>query len=392
MPGLMFSERTRWDLRPNRLAERLAAKRAAGARVLDLTESNPTRVGLACPEDVLDALARAEARGYEPQPFGLRRAREAVAADYARRGAAVDPDRIVLSASTSEAYAFLFKLLCDPGDELLVPRPGYPLFDFLATLESVQVRSYPLRYDGEWRVDLAVLRASLTPRTRAVVVVSPHNPTGACLTREEQDAIEALCATHDAALVSDEVFADYTFREDPGRMASVARDGPALAFALGGLSKSCGLPQLKLAWTAVTGPEPLRRDALARLEVVADTYLSVSTPVQVAAPELLARRPELHAPIRARLGRNLETLRGAIAPGSPASLLEPEGGWSAVLRVPATRTEEERVTRLLEERDVLVHPGFFFDFPQEAYLVLSLLPAEAEFAEGVARLLADLVL
>jgi alanine-synthesizing transaminase len=388
----MFSERTRWDLRPNRLAERLAAKRAAGARVIDLTESNPTRVGLPYPDDLLDPLARAEARRYEPQPFGLLSAREAVCADLARRGSPVDPDRVVLSASTSEAYAFLFKLLCDPGDEIVVPRPGYPLFDFLATLESVQVRTYPLRYDGEWHVDVAALRASLGPRTRAVVVVSPHNPTGACLKHDERDAIEALCAGHGAALVSDEVFADYVLREDPRRVASVARDGPALAFALGGLSKSCGLPQLKLAWTAVSGPEPLRRDALARLEVVADTYLSVSTPVQVAAPELLARKEDLQAPIRARIRWNLEALRGAIGPGCPASLLEPDGGWSAVLRVPATRSEEERVTRLLEERDVLVHPGFFFDFPQEAYLVLSLLPPEAEFAEGVARVAADLVL
>jgi alanine-synthesizing transaminase len=392
MPRPMFSERTRWDLRPNRLAERLAAKRASGARVLDLTETNPTRVGLPCPDDVLAPLVRAEARRYEPQPFGLPAAREAVAADFARRGCAVEPGRIVLSASTSEAYAFLFKLLCDTGDEVLVPRPGYPLFDFLATLESVRVRTYPLRNDGEWHVDVAALRATLGARTRAVVAVTPHNPTGACLKRYEQDELVALCAAHGAALVSDEVFADYVFREDPRRAPCVARDGPALAFALGGLSKSCGLPQLKLAWTAVSGPEPLRRDALARLEVVADTYLSVSTPVQVAAPEILARREELQAPIRARVLRNLEALRGAIGPGCPASLLEPEGGWSAVLRVPATRSEEERVTRLLEERDVLVHPGFFFDFDHEAYLVLSLLPAEAEFAEGVARLVADLVL
>ena len=392
MPPPMFSERTRWDLRPNRLAERLAAKRASGARVLDLTETNPTRVGLPYPDDVLAPLARAEARRYEPQPFGLPAARQAVAADFARRGFPVGPDRVVLSASTSEAYAFLFKLLCDPGDEVLVPRPGYPLFDFLATLESVQVRTYPLRFDGEWHVDLPAVRTALGPRTRAVVAVSPHNPTGACLRRDEQDALETLCAAHGAALVSDEVFADYAFREEPRRAASVARDGPALAFALGGLSKSCGLPQLKLAWTAVTGPEPLRRDALARLEVVADTYLSVSTPVQVAAPELLARREELQRPIRLRLRANLETLRAAIGPGCPATLLEPEGGWSAVLRVPATRSEEERVTRLLEERDVLVHPGFFFDFPQEAFLVLSLLPPEADFAAGVARLVADLVL
>ncbi len=392
MPKPMFSERTRWDLHPNRLAERLAAKRASGARLLDLTETNPTRVGLTGPDDVLAPLARAEARRYEPRPFGLPAARQAAASDFARRGFAVGPERIVLSASTSEAYAFLFKLLCDPGDEVLVPRPGYPLFDFLATLESVRVRTYPLRFDGEWHVDLPALRTALGPRTRAVVVVSPHNPTGACLKRDERDALETLCAAHGAALVSDEVFADYAFRDDPRRASSVARDGPALAFALGGLSKSCGLPQLKLAWTAVTGPEPVRREALARLEVVADTYLSVSTPVQVAAPALLARREELQAPIRARLRSNLETLRGALGPGCPASLLEPEGGWSAVLRVPATRSEEDRVTRLLEERDVLVHPGFFFDFPREAHLVLSLLPAEADFAEGVARLIADVVL
>jgi len=388
----MFSERTHWDLRPNRLAERLAAKRAAGARILDLTESNPTRAGLPCPDDILAALARAEARRYEPRPFGLPAAREAVAADFARRGFPVGPDRVVLSASTSEAYAFLFKLLCDPGDEVLVPRPGYPLFEFLGTLESVRVLPYPLACDGEWHLDLSALRAAVGPRTRAVVVVSPHNPTGHCLKRDERGALEALCAERGLALVSDEVFADYTFRDDPRRAASGARDGPALAFALGGLSKSCGLPQLKLAWTAVTGPEPLRRDALARLEVVADTYLSVSTPVQVAAPELLSRREELSAPIRARVRANLEALRAAIGAGCPATLLEPEGGWSAVLRVPATRTEEERVTRLLEERDVLVHPGYFFDFPHEAFLVLSLLTPESDFAEGVARVLADLVL
>jgi aspartate/methionine/tyrosine aminotransferase len=388
----MFSERTRWDLRPNRLAERLEAKRRAGARVLDLTESNPTRAGIPYPGDVLAPLAGAEARRYEPLPFGLPAAREAVAADFARRGFPVPPDRVVLSASTSEAYAFLFKLLCDPGDDVLVPRPGYPLFEFLATLESVRVRPYPLAHDGEWHVDVAALRSAVGPRTRAIVVVSPNNPTGACLKRDEHDRLEALCAEHSIALVSDEVFADFSFRDDPRRAPSVARDGPALAFALGGLSKSCGLPQLKLAWAAVTGPERLRRDALARLEVVADTYLSVSTPVQVAAPELLARRDELQAPIRARLRANLAALRAAIRPGCPASLLEPEGGWSAVLRVPATRTEEERVTRLLEERDVLVHPGYFFDFSHEAFLVLSLLPPEAVFAEGVARLVADLVL
>ena len=388
----MFSERTRWDLRPNRLAERLAAKRAAGARLLDLTESNPTRVGLCGPPDLLLPLARTEARRYEPSAFGLPAARAAVAADFARRGFPLAPERVLLSASTSEAYAFLFKLLCDPGDEVLVPRPGYPLFEFLARLESVRVTAYPVAHDGEWHLDLAALRSALGPRTRALVVVNPNNPTGAYLKREELDALLALCAERGMALVSDEVFADFALTDDSRRVASVASDGPALAFALGGLSKSCGLPQLKLAWTAVTGPESLVRDALARLEIVADTYLSVSTPVQLAAPDLLARRDELQAPIRERIRSNLRTLRAAVGPGCPASILLPEGGWSAVLRVPATLTEEERVTRLLEERDVLVHPGYFFDFPAEAYLVLSLLPEPRDFAEGVARVLADLVL
>jgi hypothetical protein len=388
----MFSERTRWDLRPNRLAERLAAKRTTGAHVLDLTLSNPTQAGLPIPDDLLAPLARPEGRRYEPSAFGLRSAREAVAADFARRGFPIGPDRVLLSASTSEAYAFLFKLLCDPGDEVLVPRPGYPLFEFLAALESLVVRAYPLAHDGEWHLDVSALGAAVSPRTRAVVVVNPNNPTGAYLKQDELRALEALCAERRLALVSDEVFADFSFREDARRASSVARDSPTLAFALGGLSKSCGLPQLKLAWTAVTGPEPLRREALARLEVVADTFLSVSTPVQLAAPALLARREELQAPIRERVARNLDRLRASLGPGSPATLLEPEGGWYAVLRVPATLPEEERVTRLLEERDVLVHPGYFFDFPHEAFLVLSLLAPEAEFSEGTARVLADLVL
>jgi alanine-synthesizing transaminase len=385
----VFSSRTRWDLRPNRLAARLAAKRAAGVRLLDLTESNPTRAGLPCPEDLLQTLARPSSRLYEPTPFGRREAREAVAADFARRGCALPADRVFLTASTSEAYAFLFKLLADPGDEILVPRPGYPLFEFLAGLESVSVGSYALAYDGEWHLDLPALRAAVRPCTRAIVVVNPNNPTGAFLKLDERRALEQLCAERSLALISDEVFADFAFEPGAFRAGSVAKGGPALAFALGGLSKSCALPQLKLAWTAVTGPEPLVAEALARLEVVADSYLSVSTPVQVAAPELLARREELQRPILDRTRANLSCLRARLG-GSPATLLEPEGGWYAVVRVPATLGEEERVTRLLEQQDVLVHPGYFFDFPHEAYLVLSLLTPEDDFAEGTARVLADL--
>jgi aspartate/methionine/tyrosine aminotransferase len=388
----MFSDRTRFDLRPNRLAERLAARRAAGARILDLTLTNPTRAGLPAAPGLLVPLADDAARSYEPLPFGLPAARAAVARDFARRGVPLGPDRIVLHASTSEAYAILFKLLCDPGDEVLVPRPGYPLFEFLAGLESVEAASYPLAHDGRWHLDLSALEAGITPRTRAVVVVSPGNPTGAFLAQDEFEALDALCARRGLALVSDEVFADFALRDDPRRAATAARDGRALAFTMGGLSKSCGLPQLKLAWTAVTGPEPLRASALARLEVVTDTYLSVGTPVQVAAPRLLERLAELQAPIRARTAENLRALRDALGPASPASLLEPEGGWSAVLRVPATSSEEERTLRLLETRGVLVHPGYFFDFPAEAYLVLSLLTPPDEFREGVAGVLADAVL
>jgi alanine-synthesizing transaminase len=389
----MFSARTRWDLSANRLNAALEAKRRGGAsRVLDLTESNPTRAGLAAPADLLAGLGHSASLLYEPAPFGLRGAREAVAADHGRRGRDVDPDRILLTASTSEAYAFLFKLLCDPGDEVLVPRPGYPLFEYLANLESVRVSPYALEYDGRWHLNASALAGAVTPRTRAVVVVNPNNPTGAFLKQDELLALEAFCAERGLALVSDEVFADYAFTDDPQRAESVARDGPALAFSLGGLSKSCALPQLKLAWCVVSGPEALRREAWSRLEVVADTYLSVSTPVQHAAPALLARREELQAPVRARIASNLAGLRARLAGASPASLLEPEGGWSAVLRVPATMPEEEIVLRLLDDHDVLVHPGYFFDFPREAYLVLSLLPQPAVFAEGVARTLDALVL
>jgi hypothetical protein len=389
--GPMFSSRTAFDLRPNRLTLAREAKRQAGVPLLDLTESNPTRVGLSRPNDVLLPLADPAALRYEPEARGSLRAREAVAADHARRGLPVEPERLLLTASTSEAYAFLFKLLCDPGDAILVPRPGYPLFDFLAGLESVRVDAYPLEYDGRWRIDMAALREKVTARTRALVVVNPNNPTGSFLKQDERAEIEELCAGRGIALVSDEVFADFALRDVPDRASSFAVDGPALAFALGGLSKSCGLPQVKLGWIAASGPEGLRLEALHRLEVVADTFLSVSTPVQVAAPRLIGRLDELQEPIRQRIAKNLARLEARTS-HSAATLLHAEGGWAAVLRVPATLSEEDQVMRLLEDHDVLVHPGYFFDFPSEAYLVLSLVPEPGVFAEGVERIVASLVL
>ena len=371
---------------PNRFASRLEAKRAAGAELFDLTESNPTRVGLTCPPDVLATLADPTAVNYEAHPRGLPRAREAVAADYVRRGCVLSPDRLILTASSSEAYAFLFKLLCDPGDRILVPRPSYPLFEYLANLESADVDTYPLRYDGEWHVVVPAVAEALGPRTRAIVVVHPNNPTGSFLKAEETAALQELAAERKVALVSDEVFADYAFGPDPRRTASLAADGPGLAFSLGGLSKSCGLPQLKLGWIAVSGPASLRDDALARLEFLADTYLSVGTPVQLALPSILARRSELQAPIAARVAANLDTLTQRVA-GSAASLLRAEGGWSAVLQVPARAGEDDWAIRLLDRDGVVVHPGYFFDFDGDAFLVTSLLTPPPVLGEGLGRIL-----
>ncbi len=385
----MFSHRTLWDQTPNRLAALTAAKRAAGAALIDLTESNPTAAGLTADVSILALLAAPAALRYEPDPRGLPAARAAVARDYLRRGATVDAGQVLLTASSSEAYSFLFKALCDPGDEVLVPRPGYPLFDFLAGLENVVHRPYTLVHDGEWHLSAGSLAAEMTERTRAVVVVNPNNPTGSFLKKDETRDLQQLCAARNVAIVADEVFADFAWREDPARQASLAGAGnAALTFSLGGLSKSCGLPQLKLGWIAVSGPPALRDDALARLELVADTFLSVGTPVQHAANSLLAQAQRLQAPIRERVAANAAVLVEAAAQRSDVSLLHSEGGWYAVLRVPATEPEEELVLRLLRDHDLLIHPGYFFDFPQEAFLVASLLPPTGTFREGCARLIA----
>ncbi|MBN2371861.1 MAG: pyridoxal phosphate-dependent aminotransferase [Vicinamibacteria bacterium] len=383
----MFSSRTNIERARNRLSLAVERKLGAGALILDLTESNPTRVGLACPKEVLAPLSRPDACYYDPAPFGLLPARAAVSADCMRRGIEAPAERIVLTASTSESYALLFKLLCDPGDVVLVPRPSYPLFEYLAAFESVRTKPYPLSFDGEWRVDLSALREEADTHGRAVIVVHPNNPTGSFLSHDEARDISAFCAERGLALISDEVFADYAHAGDPRRAASLHETGEALTFVLGGLSKSCGLPQMKLGWIVAGGPPGLLQEAMERLEILSDTYLSVGAPVQVAAPSFLARLPELKAPIVRRVGANLRLLRERLATHALIGLLEPEGGWSAVLRVPATLPEEELAIRLVEKHDVLVHPGFFFDFPSEAYLILSLLPPEEVFSQGLARLL-----
>jgi alanine-synthesizing transaminase len=379
----MLSRRSAFDLAPNALARALA--RAAGRPVLDLTESNPTRAGIPYAADAfLAQLGSAASLTYEPHAFGLPAAREAVAAEIASAGPAVDPSRVVLTASTSEAYSFLFKLLCDPGDEVLIPRPSYPLFAHLAQLETVRVVPYRLAYDGSWHVDLASLRDAVTPRTRAVIAVSPNNPTGSFLKRDELEALGAL----GLPIVSDEVFARYAFREDPAR-ARTALDarGAPVVFALGGLSKLAALPQMKLAWIAAGGEGPTVRAALDRLEVIADAFLSVGTPVQQAVAAILAARAPTEDAIRRRTADNLAWLRVAVA-GTMASILDVEGGWYASVRLPRTQSEEAWALAFLEQDGVYVHPGHFFDFEQEAYVVVSLLTRVGTFREGMTRVLA----
>jgi aspartate/methionine/tyrosine aminotransferase len=381
----MFSSRFRWDLQPNRLTQLLAARRRAGARILDLTESNPTRAWLAYPAETLSALQDPRALIYEPAPAGAAEAREAIASYYRARGHSLDISRILLTASTSEAYAYLFKLLADPGDQVLVPRPSYPLFEFLARMESVEPRQYPLVYHGAWSIDLDALAAAITDRTRAVVLVNPNNPTGSYVKRRELAALVRLCAERGIALISDEVFSDYAFAPDASRVQTIAGVEECLAFSMSGLSKIAGLPQMKLGWIVAGGPEDLRRQAFEKLEWIADTYLSVSTPVQCAAARLLQVGDDVQRQIRARCAENLAAARQALA-GSAGNILAVEGGWSITVQVPQIRTEEEWTLELLERQNVLVQPGFFYDFETEAFLIVSLLTPPAIFVEGIQRL------
>ena len=386
----MFSSRVPHDLTPNRLARAVAAAAASGRALLDLTASNPTVAAIEYPVDLLAPLSSASSRTYRPEPFGAREAREAVSRDYARRGTSVAADRIVLTASTSEAYSLLFKLLCNPGDTVLVPAPSYPLFDHLAQLDAVRTATYRLEYHQRWTVDQHSVDDSWTDDTRAVLAVSPNNPTGSLLSASDECALSVRCRGRDAALIVDEVFIDYCFghaRPPDGQSERRKNMEPPLTFRLGGLSKSAGLPQVKLGWIAVDGENPAVAAALQRLEIICDTYLSVSTPVQIAAPVLIEAGAGTRQAILARVERNYAALAEAVTRRSAIELLHADGGWSAVLRVPATRSEEQLVIELLEQDGVLVHPGYFFDFAQEAYLVVSLLAPPADFDDGVARLL-----
>jgi len=382
-----FSRRLPAALEPNRVSQALSALRRSGAEIIDLTESNPTRAGFHYPPDLLAPLADARGLAYRPDPLGLIDARAAVAGDFHRRNVVVDPERIALTASTSEAYSLLFKVLCDPGDEVLVPQPSYPLFEFLTRLDAVDAVPYRLEYHGRWSVDLDSVERALTSRTRALLLVNPNNPTGNFISATDLDAIARLCSAQGIALISDEVFADYALASSTTSRGLLTDHTDVLGFTLGGLSKSIGLPQAKLGWMAVSGNDDVVNEAMPRVELACDTYLSVSTPIQVAAREVLDRGAAVRSQIQDRLRANLARCAALVAAHPACTLLHAEGGWSAVIQVPTLESEEELMLALLVERSVLAHPGYFFDFPNESFLIVSLLTPEAAFADGVSRML-----
>lgn len=382
---MKFSSRVPSDLAPNRLAAVLDRLQAGGETFVDLTESNPTRAGLDYPVGLLTPLGGPEGLSYRPDPFGLLSARTAVAADFARRGLTIRPDRIVLTSSTSEAYSLLFKLLCDPGDEALVPRPSYPLFEHLTRLDAVVPVSYPLEYHGRWTIEMDELTRRMSVRTRAILIVNPNNPTGSFAAVPDIERLGSACHTAGIPLVGDEVFTDYALSSD-ARRTSVLDQQSALAFSLGGLSKSAGLPQVKLGWIGIGGPDEEVDEALKRLAVIADAYLSVATPVQQALPAILRDGAAVRRQIQDRLIANLGRLNAALSVDPSCRVLHADAGWYAVIQVPAIQSEESLVLDLLERDRVLVHPGYFFDFVDEAFLVVSLLPHPDEFASGVERM------
>jgi len=384
----MFADRTKWNLAPNRLSEALSRHRAAGTPLVDLTVSNPTECGFKYDERAtLDSLRNPAVLKYEPSARGHISARQAVCEYYAQRAANVSVDDIFLTTSTSEAYSYVFRLLCNPGDEILIPAPSYPLFDFLADIQDIKPARYPLVYDYGWQIDFHALEQAITPRTRAVVVVHPNNPTGHFTKRAELEKLNAICGERGLALIVDEVFLDFCMgTQRPPSFAGIA---DVLTFTLSGISKICGLPQMKAAWLVISGPQTLKSEAKARLEVIADTFLSMNASVQLALPAFLSQRPAFQKQLMERVRRNLAELDRQLSLQKVCSRLEVEGGWYAVLRVPATRSDEELALSLLNEKGVYVHPGHFFDFPRDGFLVISLITPERDVTRGLAAILSS---
>ena len=384
----MFADRTNWNLAPNRLSKALASHRFAGKPLIDLTASNPIECGFAYPnQQILEALSNPGSLSYQPEPRGLLPAREAITGYYTARCDTVPANDILLTTSTSEAYSFVFRLLCNPGDEILIPTPSYPLFDLLADIQDVRLVRYPLVYDHGWQIDFHALDAAITPRSRGIIVVHPNNPTGHFTKPQEIASLNQLCAAHRMALIADEVFLDFSL--SPKAVHSWATNAEALTFTMSGLSKICGLPQMKVAWLVANGPQHLKSQALDRLEVIADTYLSMNAPVQHAIPKFLQQRSEFQRQLMSRVRANLAELDRELMAQKSCSRLEVEGSWYGILRVPATRSDEEIALELLETRGVYLHPGHFYDFPGEGYLVVSLIAPERDFAEGIRGVLSS---
>ena len=381
----MFSRRTEWNLAPNRLTIAHQEALSSGSKIIDLTISNPTHAKIKYDESaILNALANPKALDYDPQPKGLRSAREAVA-NYYSSGSIIDPENLILTTSTSEGYSFVFRLLCNPGDEVLVPKPSYPLFDFLADLQDVKLVPYSLIYDHGWQIDFQLLKTSITEKSRAIVLVHPNNPTGSYISVQERKQLNELCRRHKLALIVDEVFLDYV--HDGEHRPTFAANEDALTFTLSGVSKISALPQMKLAWIAVSGPRADVAAGMQRLEIIADTYLSLNAPVQLAAPVLLDQRNAVQPQLMNRVCANVAELDHQLARQKSCSRLDVQGGWYAVLRIPVTRSDEDFAIELLQRSGVLVHPGHFYDFPSDGYLVLSLIAVEEESQNGVSAVL-----
>jgi aspartate/methionine/tyrosine aminotransferase len=384
----MFSRRTDWSLTPNRFTEAQRKLQRESREILDLSVSNPTRAQLTFDANaILHSLSNSKALDYDPQPKGLLSAREAVLDYYRERDSTcnLDAGSIVLTTSTSEGYSYVLRLLCNPDDEILVPKPSYPLFEFLADLQDVKLTPYPLIYDHGWQIDFPSLQQAVNSRTRAVVLVNPNNPTGSYVSASEQASLNAFCNDHDLSLLVDEVFLDYPHDGFP--RSSFASNQGALTFTLSGLSKISGLPQMKLAWVVTNGPAQKMTDALDRMEVIADTYLSINAPIQLAARSLLEQRNSVQPMLMDRVRKNLQEFDRKLAKQQTCQRLEIEGGWYAVLRVPAIQSDEDLAIEILQKTSVLIHPGHFYDFPNDGYLVLSLITPPKDFEEGSRRLL-----
>ncbi len=383
MDNFPFASRTDWEQNSNELTQALESLKHRGISINDLTESNPTRCGFKYPDGLLSALAQPESLIYTADSKGLNSARSSIVKYYADRHLKAGLEQIVLTSSTSEAYSFLLRLLVNPGERVLIPRPSYPLFQFLLELNDCAFDYYPLVYDGIWRLDRVALEALIDADTRAIILVNPNNPTGSYINDEDMAFLNGLCHKNNMAIISDEVFYDYAFKKE--NAYSCVGNAGALTFVLSGLSKIMALPQMKCSWIVTSGPEDTVKEALNRLEIIADTYLSVNTPVQRALPVWLTAATSMQEQIMSRVGANWKVLQSQTA--GTVELLSVAGGWYAILKAPNRMTEEEWVLKFLKEDHVLVHPGFFFDFKHDGYLILSLLPHTDEFRSGIEKIL-----